>query len=75
LICDFGLSRRLLGSTGQLSEESDDGLYQSSGGVMPWRSCAPESLSNLVFSMKSDMWMLGTVLALFTVKNCSFEVV
>lgn len=58
LLCDFGLSRRLPPSA-EYEEKSGGVYYQSSGGNVPWRSCAPESLRDLKFSLKSDVWMYG----------------
>jgi serine/threonine protein kinase len=51
-ISDFGMSRE--------AEESE--YYQSRGGLLPVRWCAPEVLEHRKFSSKSDCWALGVLL-------------
>ena len=51
-ISDFGMSRE--------AEESD--YYQSRGGALPIRWCAPEVLENRKFSPRSDVYAAGILL-------------
>lgn len=71
LLSDFGLSRRLDSNTGSLHEPSQNYqyLYYEGGGLLPFRAVAPESLSSLVFTMRSDIWSLG-ILAIDLASKC-----
>ncbi|ODM97664.1 Fibroblast growth factor receptor 3 [Orchesella cincta] len=54
-IGDFGLSRRLI-------DYSDYYYTKTSQCPLPWKWMSPESLKDMKFSMKSDMWSFGMVL-------------
>ncbi len=51
-IADFGLSRDL----------QEEGIYQSSGGMIPVKWTAPESIMHRTWSSASDVWSYGCVL-------------
>jgi proto-oncogene tyrosine-protein kinase Ret/cadherin 2 type 1 (N-cadherin) len=54
-VADFGLSRAFS------SEEGKD-YYKSTSGMMALRWTAPEAMTTLKFSMKTDVWAFGIVL-------------
>jgi len=59
-ISDFGLSRAL-------KEESQVGKTTSTIGPIRWM--APESVSNQIYSTKSDVWMFGIILYEITARQ------
>jgi serine/threonine protein kinase len=53
-VADFGLSRAFSNEGGE--------YYKSTNGMMALRWTAPEAMSTLKFSMKTDVWAFGIVL-------------
>jgi hypothetical protein len=54
-VADFGLSRAF-------SEDKDHEYYKSTTGMMALRWTAPEAMTTLKFSIKTDVWAFGVVL-------------
>jgi surface protein len=54
-VADFGLSRAF-------SAEEGKDYYKSTAGMMALRWTAPEAMTTLKFSMKTDVWSFGIVL-------------
>ena len=65
-ICDLGLSRHVPEFGAEIQDTGTGHrpalYYRSVGGMLPWLAAAPESMMELRFSEKSDIWMYGMLL-------------